>query len=104
MAAIKQQKLTARIVREDGFDVLCITTEGRKSKTDYYAISRNRNAPSAWRLVRLAHTDEDEPATPYDILLNGDNSHCDCLAGLQYGRCKHVTVLTELDAAGKLPK
>lgn len=101
MPATKQR--SCRLVHEDGLDILVIReVKDRKEQTDYYRLERNRNAPAAFRLHKMVHSDEDEKV--YDVLLDGDASHCDCIGFDQYGYCRHVESLLAIEAGEKLPK
>lgn len=99
---------TCKLIRDDesGADILAITqsriVRGVEVKSrDFYRVENNPNARWAFRLHKLVHEGEDP--TVYDVLIDGDNSSCDCIGFTQYGRpCKHITSVSALIEARKL--
>jgi hypothetical protein len=61
------------------------------------------NGCRGFALEKLTPTLE-PTGTVYHVLVHADGSGtCDCLGGLQHGRCKHREGLAELCRDGKLP-
>jgi hypothetical protein len=54
----------------------------------------------AFRLTKFLHQGGEQ----YDVLLDGDQSTCECLGHLRWQTpCKHISALLQLDLAGRLP-
>ena len=93
---------------ENGINVLTIKeakgVRVRRITTDHYYVEYFK--PSfGRRAVRLTKVEEyEQELKVYDILLDGNNSTCECLGFLGHGHCRHVEALTALEAAGRLPQ
>jgi hypothetical protein len=58
--------------------------------------------PSDWgKAVRLEKFAADGGET-YDVLLDGEQSSCECHGFLRWGRCKHVAAAQSLQERGEL--
>lgn len=89
---------------ETDSDILTITERrGKRSVKicrSFYRCVKNTGSQMgrAYRLYKLTHGDE-SPAV-YDV--NVQDLTCDCTAGLQYGKCKHIDAVNTLLETGEL--
>jgi len=80
------------VLGEHDLAILTITTGTQRPRTDYYLLGA---LPSDYgRGYRLWPVRAGQP--PYDLLLDGRRSSCECLGFLRHGHCKHLDALKEL--------
>src|SRR5436190_24286806 len=57
---------------------------------------------TAFRLEKYEHQRRGDDDAAYNVLLNGEQSSCECRGFLRWGDCRHVEALSALRNAGKL--
>lgn len=75
-------------------------------KTDCYSVHGIDAAwGDAYRVEKYvtSETGEITKEEPYDVMLHGNESHCQCLGFLRHNHCRHIESLTALKNAGRLP-
>lgn len=82
----------------NGKQVLWITTDGEAR--GYVLTPLASDFGTAYRLGK---SDIGGCSEDYDILLHGRETSCTCPGHTYHGKCKHVSALQALIAAGKLP-
>jgi hypothetical protein len=105
-ASRKPERTVRLIVTEHGLAIEIALTQGARSESCYYHLTRLRNSfgVAAFQLTKFScePVSEERPER-YAVLVDGDHSHCECLGHLRWGKpCKHVAALQDLFAAGQL--
>jgi hypothetical protein len=102
--ASKKPTRTCKLTEIEGHTTLSIVLDhGKRLEVDYYHVKPlASDFGRAVRLVKFTGCREAGQADHYDILVDGEQSSCECKGHQRWGHCKHMDCLRKLVELGRL--